>query len=127
MKRVLGGVLTLTFFVSLTAANARVRTVAGALALACAGVILYRERHRGPRVREDEAAADDAASAPVRFAWAVWLGSCGFGCVVVGQIIGAFLPPLLLPLRALGVFLLLAAAYKLFFGRKSDGRYWDVW
>ena len=69
---------------------------------------------------------DGRQSLLARLGWAVWMSIAAAACFGIGQLAGALLPPLQLPFRILGVVLLVVAAYKLVFGRRSNNTDIDI-
>ena len=134
IKGILAGVaLFVLSIVEETARNPVVRKGAMFACFAIIGAVLFvawRARSN-PRVDDDGDADDDdvdeRASPTARFVWALVLSAAAIASFVFAEIFHAIMPPLQTPLRYVGALLLIVAAYKLFFGRKSRGRDVDWW
>jgi hypothetical protein len=105
------------------AEDPRISKSAAFLCFALLAVLLFilpTKRSVGPVDNIDGGDEDSGRqSLTARLGWAVWMSLSATACFGGAQLAGTMLPPLALPLRAVGVVLLIVAAYKLFFGRRG--------
>jgi len=119
-RTLLGVLLGIGLFLSQTATNAFVRTLAGIAAFCCSAAIIVLSR-RSPMPRP---AVADERPALFRLARSLWLGGGGMVFLVAGELVGS--SELQGPLRGFGLFLVAAAALTYIFGRGTGGTDLDI-